>query len=61
MSEEHLKRIQEETEKRGTGLGIGLGNIHRRIAAYYEKGSISIDSREDAGTVIQIEFGKRKA
>ncbi len=61
MSEEHLKRIREETEKRGTGLGIGLGNIHRRIAAYYEKGSISIESREGVGTVIQIEFGKRKA
>ncbi|MFT3982828.1 MAG: sensor histidine kinase [Lachnospiraceae bacterium] len=60
MSEEHLKRVREEAEKRGTGLGIGLGNIHRRIEAYYEKGSISINSRAGVGTVIQIEFGKRK-
>ena len=45
---------------RGKRLGIGLGNIYRRITAYYDKGRILLDSREGCGTVVQMEFGKRK-
>lgn len=60
MSPEHLKEIQEALTARGTGLGIGLGNIYRRITAYYESGQVLLDSRQGRGTVIQIEFGKKK-
>lgn len=57
---ENLERIRREIETKGTGLGIGLGNIYRRIAAYYEDGAVSIHSREGHGTVIQITCGERK-
>ena len=42
------------------GLGIGLGNICRRIKAYYERGQMCIDSREGEGTRVEISFGARK-
>ncbi len=60
MDEEHLKEIQKALTARGKGLGIGLGNIYRRIMAYYENGNVLLDSRKGCGTVVQMEFGKRK-
>ena len=56
----HLRELQEASTLRGKRLGIGLGNIYRRITAYYDKGGILLDSREGCGTVVQMEFGKRK-
>ena len=43
MSREKLASIRHAMETKGTGLGIGLGNIYRRISAYYEYGKVSID------------------
>lgn len=60
MDPERLKEIQEGLTERGKGLGIGLGNIYRRITAYYENGQVLLDSRKGRGTVIEIEFGKKK-
>jgi len=60
MSPEHLKEIQEALTARGKGLGIGLGNIYRRITAYYENGKVLLKSRKGRGTVVQMEFGKKK-
>lgn len=54
MSEEKLQQL------RSVSLGIGLGNINRRIAAYYEHGEVRIDSQEGAGTVVTMIFGNRK-
>ncbi len=60
MSAGKLEQIQNAINYRGSGLGIGLGNIYRRIAAYYEKGSVKVDSIEGEGTIVTIIFGDRK-
>ncbi len=60
MDPEKLAGIRNAMETKGTGLGIGLGNIYRRISAYYEYGKVTIDSIENAGTVVEIEFGCKK-
>lgn len=60
MQPERLKEIQDAIRDRGSGLGIGLGNIYRRITAYYEGGKVSVDSVYGKGTVISMVLGKRK-
>lgn len=60
IENEKLAEIRRKIKERNSGLGIGLGNIYRRISAYYEYGNVSIYSREGNGTAVQIEFGKRK-
>jgi len=60
MDSETLAAIRKGIETKGTGLGIGLGNIYRRISYYYEYGKVTIDSGESSGTVVQIEFGRRR-
>jgi sensor histidine kinase YesM len=60
MDPERLHAIRNAMETKGTGLGIGLGNIYRRISAYYEYGKVTINSTEDVGTVVEIEFGQKK-
>ena len=60
MDTETLAAIRNAIETKGTGLGIGLGNIYRRISYYYEYGKVTIDSGENRGTVVQIEFGRRR-
>lgn len=47
-----LNRSMLESEQ--TGKGIGLGNIHRRIAMLYPDGALRIYSREGRGTIIQL-------
>lgn len=60
MEPEKLAAIRNAMETKGTGLGIGLGNIYRRISAYYEYGKVTINSSENTGTVVEIEFGQKK-
>lgn len=60
MEPQRLKEMQDGLSVRGKGLGIGLGNIYRRLSAYYEKVDIYLNSREGKGTVVQLEFGCRK-
>lgn len=60
MSQERLKQIRGAMANRGSGLGIGLGNIYRRITTYYEHGHVAVDSRENEGTRVEISFGARK-
>lgn len=60
MKEERLREIQEAIQERGSGLGIGMGNIYRRLAAYYERREVSVDSVYGEGTVISMVLGKRK-
>ncbi len=60
MSRERLKQIRAAMENRGRGLGIGLGNIYRRITVYYQQGQVRIDSREHEGTRVEISFGARQ-
>ncbi len=60
MSEEKLEHIRNAINNRDSGLGIGLGNIYRRIAAYYEQGGVMVDSKEKEGTTVTMIFGDRK-
>jgi sensor histidine kinase YesM len=60
MKKEKLEQIRNAVKQRGSGVGIGLGNIYRRILAYYEQGEVWVDSQENEGTCIQIILGRRK-
>lgn len=60
MEKERLQQIRESMKERGRGVGIGLGNIYRRISAYYEQGEVTVDSLEGKGTTVKVSFGRRK-
>lgn len=60
MPAEVLEKIRESIGKRESGLGIGLGNIYRRITAYYEQGGVTVDSKPGEGTTVNIFLGRRK-
>lgn len=55
MSEERLAEVTEAMKERRTSkIGIGLGNIYKRIHMMYKGGEFWITSREGYGTVVQI-------
>lgn len=60
IEEEKLQEIREAVKERGRGVGIGLGNIYRRISAYYEQGEVTVDSLLNEGTTVKVSFGRRK-
>ncbi|MBE5830179.1 MAG: HAMP domain-containing protein [Butyrivibrio sp.] len=47
-------QVGEDTAIDADIVGIGLGNVSRRIRAMYEDGSLEINSKEEEGTTIQI-------
>lgn len=50
-----LKRLHDPEENRTARIGIGLGNIYRRIKIlYHDKGDLSIESKEGEGTCIVL-------
>ena len=51
---EKIKRALKEGD--GSGVGIGLGNIARRLKAMYEDGEVRIESRKGWATVVQLAF-----
>ncbi len=60
MTQEKLAQIREAITEQGRGLGIGLGNIYRRILAYYNDSEVHVDSELGRGTTVQISFGTKK-
>lgn len=55
MSGERLAEVAEAMKERRTSkIGIGLGNIYKRIHMMYKEGEFRITSREGRGTVVQI-------
>ncbi|MDO4268000.1 MAG: sensor histidine kinase [Eubacteriales bacterium] len=53
MDKEQLSRLKEALQqRRGGRVGIGLGNIYKRIHVLYENGAMKIYSRKGRGTVI---------
>lgn len=60
MTAEHLEQIREAIRERGCGLGIGLGNIYRRILAYYCDSELRVESTFGQGTQIFITLGERR-
>lgn len=55
MSKERCEEVSAAMKERRTSkIGIGLGNIYKRVHMMYEKGDLRIYSREGKGTVIQL-------
>ena len=55
IDEDKLEKIKRAL-KEGSGVGIGLGNIARRLKAMYEDGEVRIESRKGCATVVQLAF-----
>lgn len=61
MSEERLAEVTEAMKERQTSrIGIGLGNIYKRIHMMYKQGEFRIASIEGRGTVIQMFIPQEK-
>lgn len=55
MSSEILEALNEALGSRSTSrVGIGLGNIYKRIRTMYKNGDMKIYSRPNCGTVVQM-------
>ena len=55
MTREQLESLKEGLkERRSAKVGIGLGNIYKRIHILYEDGEMNIWSRYGCGTVVQM-------
>lgn len=55
MSQESLLKLRGALKAGGTArVGIGLGNICRRIHAMYKNGDFRIYSSQGNGTVVQV-------
>lgn len=57
MTQEKLMQIRNAFKEGSTAhVGIGLGNIYKRIHTMYPKGEMEIFSKENSGTVIRIKI-----
>ena len=56
MTHERLAQVREAMAKGGEGLGLGLGNVCRRITGFYPNGKMRISSKYGCGTVIYVEI-----
>ena len=55
IPEESLNSIREFLDgKENDSMGIGMGNIYRRLTAMYTDASMEINSRENEGTTVKI-------
>lgn len=60
MSSEHLEALRQACGGRKTSrIGIGLGNIYKRIHMLYKDADLQIYSREGRGTVIQMKINTK--
>lgn len=57
MDTEQLKELRDQLRIEENGrLGIGLGNVCKRIGVMYQESRVEVYSRKNAGTVIAIEL-----
>lgn len=61
MDEERLEKIRNQLDgsvkaTKGEVVGIGIGNIRKRIMGMYEDGRLEIDSVKDKGTKVTIDI-----
>jgi sensor histidine kinase YesM len=56
MTEEKIQSILQESEAKGTGNSIGIGNVKRRLELLYGENCLMISSKHGIGTkmIIQI-------
>lgn len=61
MEEEQRMKLEEALKGRKTSrVGIGLGNIYKRIHILYEDGDMRLYSRAGCGTVVQMMIPRAK-
>lgn len=61
MTQDKLDSLRNTFKKENTEqMGIGLGNIYRRVHAMYPNGKIEIFSKVNAGTVIRLKIPQKK-
>ena len=59
---EELEEVRKAmAERRTAKIGIGLGNIYKRIHMIYQGGDLHIYSREGRGTIIQMILPQKDA
>ena len=60
MTEEQLVDIRNAVKERRTAkVGIGLGNIYKRVHIMYEHGDVQIYSKKGCGTVILMKIPQK--
>lgn len=61
MNSESLKELRDQLDSENKGrIGIGLGNVWKRVHALYPGSRVYIRSKENYGTAIRIEIPKEK-
>lgn len=61
MSRERLEELREACRMRKTSkIGIGLGNIYKRLHMMYEGADLKLYSKAGMGTMIQMQFPQRQ-
>jgi two-component system LytT family sensor kinase len=61
MAEQELKQLKEAFEQGITErIGIGLGNMYKRVHGMYRNGEVEIFSKENTGTVVRIIIPQKK-
>lgn len=58
MDSKSLELLREKMEE--GSIGIGLGNVYKRVTGMYAKGSVTIASTADVGTVVKIKIPQSK-
>lgn len=55
MSKSELNKLRIGFEMGQAGnLGIGLGNIYKRVHGMYEKGEVEVYSKKNTGTIVKL-------
>lgn len=61
MSKKRLKELEAAcTERKTSKIGIGLGNIYKRLHMMYEDANLYMYGKEGVGTIIQMEIPQRQ-
>lgn len=60
MTKEELSNLRAAFKYGQTGeLGIGLGNIYKRVHGMYDKGEVEVLSKKNAGTIVKLIIPQR--
>lgn len=61
MTKEELKKLRQAFEQGETGqLGIGLGNIYKRVHMMYPGGQVEVFSKKNIGTAVRLKIPQMK-
>jgi sensor histidine kinase YesM len=61
MTKLELEHLKSEFKKGQTAkLGIGLGNVYKRVHGMYDKGEVLVLSKKNAGTIVKLIIPQKK-